>query len=80
MAFTTLTLKNLVFEDKACIYAKNTLEQMLKKQSGKDGRESTSGEEPPPLGTSKPPGTKHLAAKTRRAPVANAVKGLHIGG
>jgi hypothetical protein len=42
MPFTTLALKNLVFEDKTCKFTKHTPEEKLKKQSGP-------GAPPPPL-------------------------------
>jgi hypothetical protein len=49
-------------------------------EQGKDARNSSSNEEPSSLGTSKPPGTNHLAAKKHRAPAAEAMKGIHVGG
>jgi hypothetical protein len=49
------------------------------KELGKVARYPSSGEKPPPLATSKPLGTNHLAVRRRRAP-AETKRGLHHGG
>jgi hypothetical protein len=54
-------------------------QSVVAEEQGKVAQMPSSGKEPPPLGTSKPPGMNHLAARTRRAP-AEAVEGLLNGG